>query len=81
MSVPITYDPEDIVYLDETDGLRVHPRGTIHRAHCRSLNATWGHVPVLPWPKYADDDDRPCKVCKPHLDPMYPPASSEEVAE
>lgn len=77
MSAPISYDPEDLVYLDQTDGLRVTPRGTIHHASCRVLAPTLGPVPVLPWPKYADEDDRPCKVCAPAVPTPTVPVSRE----
>jgi hypothetical protein len=71
---PITYDPEDIVYLNQTDGLRVSPtRGVVHRAHCRTQDPSLRPA-VLPWPKYADDDDKACKICRPDLRLGPPPA-------
>lgn len=72
---------DDVALLDGP-GHRVNPRTyTVHRATCPTQRPDL-RPEVLPWPKYADHDDHPCKVCHPHLDPtpLKNPARGAESA-
>jgi hypothetical protein len=62
----VTYSPEDLVYLNDTDGLRVSAKGIIHRADCYTQQSRLRPA-SLPWPKYGLDRDRPCKKCEPDI--------------